>query len=57
MGSDGIFDNLFDEDIMKCLESQIDENNQIRNLQNTSNCLSLKAEILGYDPTYDSSFA
>ena len=56
MGSDGIFDNLFDDDIISCLETQI-KNRKIENLQNASNCLSMSAEIKGYDPTYNSPFA
>lgn len=29
---------------------------ELLNLQNTSNCLALKAEIMGYDQNYDSPF-
>ena len=47
---------LFDDDIISCLETQI-KNRKIENLQNASNCLSMSAEIKGYDPTYNSPFA
>jgi serine/threonine protein phosphatase PrpC len=58
MGSDGIFDNLFDEDIIQCLKGQFSaENLLLRDPQRASDCLSLSAEIKGYDPTYDSAFA
>jgi len=57
MGSDGIFDNLFDDDIMQCLKGQVNSDLQLRAPQRASDCLSLSAEIKGYDPTYDSAFA
>ena len=63
MGSDGLFDNLFDKDIIECLllnlnikKSKNLDKLEILNLQNTSNCLALKAEIMGYDKNYDSPF-
>jgi hypothetical protein len=56
MGSDGLFDNLFDKDIIECLQMNLNVNKskdldklEILNLKNTSNCLALKAEIMGYD--------
>lgn len=55
MGSDGIFDNLFVEDVKLCLNANIHRSNL--KVQDAANCLSTYAEIKGYDPKYDSPFA
>lgn len=56
MGSDGVWDNLFDEDIQHCVKSQL-KNQKLLNLQHVSNCISTFAEVKGYDADYLSPFA
>jgi len=68
MGSDGIWDNLYEKDIMKCVTAKIPkkisskDKNDYRifdehNLQLIANCLTLKAEQLSQEPMYMSPFA
>jgi len=58
MGSDGIFDNLMEEDFHVCLTPALNRSTKdIKNVQDTANCLSTLAEIKSYDPNYDSPFA
>ena len=47
MATDGVWDNLFPEDILVCVKSS-------ENLQNVSNCISNLAEVKSYDPKYES---
>lgn len=55
MGSDGLFDNLFDQDIMNCVKMQV-KIDLLVDPDATSKCLAVSAEIKGYDPTYESPF-
>jgi len=58
MGSDGIFDNLMEQDFHTCLKPNLDKTTKnLRSVKNTANCLSTLAEIKGYDPNYNSPFA
>ena len=58
MGSDGIFDNLYDEDILYCINKNLDfKTFDLKDLQRTADCLSFSAEVKGYDPNYDSPFS
>ena len=60
MGSDGLFDNLFDDDIKQCLESQMLEWNKkfrLKSMDDTATCISDKAYKLSKDRRYDSPFA
>lgn len=65
LGTDGIFDNLYDQDVLKCLKPEVTYANPIHprdhfNLldpQGAANCLASIAEKLSYDKTYDSPFA
>ena len=50
MGSDGVWDNLYDRDILTCVNTHND-------LSNISRCISTSAEIKGYDPSYKSPFS
>ena len=52
MGSDGIFDNLYETDILKCLRP-----GQDIDVQEAANCLSKKALMMSKDTNYDSPFA
>ena len=57
MGSDGIFDNLFDENIIECVKPHVNlKSLSIEDPQKVSSCLSMNAEIKGYDPNYDCPF-
>ena len=56
MGTDGLFDNLFDKDILACLEDST--HGQIAMDQTkVATCLATKAEKLSFDKKYDSPFA
>eukprot|EP00347_Sterkiella_histriomuscorum_P017594 403348740 len=73
LGTDGVFDNLYDKDVLKCLKPEVDYTNEsnaasptyssqydLYNLirpQEASNCLANTAEKLSYDKTYDSPFS
>ena len=59
MGSDGLFDNLFEKDIIECVKPNINPKKnelKINDLKKVSDCLSVKAEVMGYDPNYESPF-
>ena len=47
MATDGVWDNLFESDIMTCVNSS-------RDLGNISKCISTLAEVKSYDPKYES---
>ena len=58
MGSDGVFDNLEEPHIQRCLKPQLHSSSlDLKNIQMVSDCISTQAEIFGYDPKYDSPFA
>ncbi len=51
IGSDGLFDNLFDEDLVKCIDNPNVEP------QSAATCLAERAQALSLDKSYDSPFA
>ena len=51
MGSDGLFDNVFDPEIIKCLPTS-----EVEPLE-AATCLANKALLLSQDTKYDSPFA
>lgn len=51
MGSDGLFDNLYEDDLKICVK------NTDANPHNIATCLANKAHTMSYDKTYDSPFA
>lgn len=53
VGSDGVFDNLFNKDILKCLPSQTVN----ADVQKIANCLADSSLALSKDEAYDSPFA
>ena len=60
MGSDGLFDNLYDEDIKQCLSSNMLEWNQnfrLKSVDDTATCIGDKAYKLSKTRAYDSPFA
>lgn len=58
MGSDGIFDNMIEPHFQLCLNSYLDrESLNIIDIKSVADCMSMQAEILGYDPNYNSPFA
>ncbi|CDW74148.1 serine threonine family 2c [Stylonychia lemnae] len=58
MGSDGLFDNVYDEDLLNCIYPNFNkETKQITDHLAAAVCLSTKAEILGKDKKYFSPFA
>lgn len=63
MGTDGLFDNLFDQDIEGCLHPSVkahkDQKDQfeLENPEGVAKCMANKAYKLGKDRRYDSPFS
>ena len=55
MASDGIWDNLFDDDIKICLKAST-SSDHIVNVDQASQCISTLAECKGYMTDYESPF-
>ena len=56
MGSDGLYDNLFDTDILACVEASVMKRDRIDE-ENAATCIGNKALRKSKDPYYDSPFA
>ena len=56
MGSDGLFDNLYDEDILKCVYPNLKSQN-LQNPNEVAVCLANNAEEKSLDKKYFSPFA
>ena len=57
MATDGIWDNLFVEDIKACVQPRVTTTSgYLHNLQATSDCISTLSEFKSYDPKYESPF-
>ena len=54
MATDGVWDNLFNEDIQVCVNSQLQKDGSLKSAQKASDCISTLAEAKSYDPTYKS---
>ena len=65
MGTDGLFDNLYDEDIENCLRPGIkpagkqddEEMFELADPEGVANCMATKAYNLSKDTRYNSPFA
>jgi protein phosphatase PTC7 len=61
MGSDGLFDNMYDEDLLPCLLAQIRQSNDnkfmIDDPNKAADCLAKQAYDLSKKPNYMSPFA
>ena len=58
VGSDGLFDNVYDEDMLPCITPQLDvKSKKVKNLLQVATCLANKAEEHGMDKRYFSPFA
>ena len=63
MGSDGLFDNLFEHDIEKCLYKEIEERQGMENefmlksVNNAASCIGKKAYKLSKKTSHESPFA
>jgi len=60
MASDGIWDNLYNDDVQVCVNSQLSKtksDSSLGNLQAVSDCISTLAEAKGYDTKYESPFS
>lgn len=55
MATDGLFDNLYDPDILACLETSTAGSSNMDQTQ-VANCLATKAEKLSFDKKYKSPF-
>ena len=56
MGTDGLFDNLFEPDILACLEDTTAKQPAM-DQSKVAVCLAEKAEKMSYNKKYDSPFA
>lgn len=56
MGSDGLFDNLYDEDILKCIKPYL-KGKLLEDVTGSVNCMAEEAERKSYDKSYFSPFA
>ena len=57
LGSDGVFDNLFDKDIIDCIKPyDLTKELKPEDLKTASVCVAEKAETLSYDKNYKSPF-
>ncbi len=54
MGSDGVFDNLFDDDIKSCIQKHTI--NGSTNLELSADCIAVFAEFVSYKKDYISPF-
>ncbi len=54
MGSDGLFDNLFDNDIQNCIEKHT--LNGTTNIESAADCIAVYAEFVSYKKDYVSPF-
>ena len=58
LGTDGLFDNLFDKDIAECIRKELSgEKMDILDVNAAADCLANKAQKLGKDEDYESPFA
>ncbi|CDW72780.1 serine threonine family 2c [Stylonychia lemnae] len=65
LGTDGVFDNLFHDQIFQCLKPEINYSNpdhpinhfNMTDPQSASNCIANTAEKFSYDKTWDSPFS
>ena len=58
MGSDGVFDNLYDTDIIsQCIQPKINlVSGNIDDIQDTATCISTLAEVTSYKKDFESPF-
>lgn len=57
LASDGIFDNLYDHDILECLNKSASLQMTDLNAEYTATCIAKKAEKVSTDSLYDSPYA
>ena len=55
MGSDGVFDNLYDRDVAECVQKNMEGAN-LKGIQETADCLSKKSVEFGHRTDYVSPF-
>ncbi len=55
MGSDGVWDNLFDQDVAECVQREMIED-LLKDPEKAANCISNKALQLGLSKNYKSPF-
>jgi len=57
LGTDGVWDNAFNDDVKNCVSPQLDRATlSVKNLQAVSDCISTYAECVSYDKDYVSPF-
>ena len=56
VGTDGIWDNLYEEQIQACINPYLLTSGHMRDVQAASNCISTYAEFVSYDEKYLSPF-
>ena len=55
--SDGVSDNLFDEDFLPCIESRLNEEGNISSYGGAANCIARSAYSKGKQKDYLSPFS
>ena len=56
MGSDGVFDNTFDEEITEIIQKFIENNGNMKNLQEASDLIGRLSSEHGHDQNWRSPF-
>ena len=52
MGSDGLFDNLYSNEMLTCFEGRMNTDKSMSNLDEISKCIAYSAEVRSYDKAY-----
>ena len=52
VATDGIWDNLYENQVQDCIKPHLMPNGHLKNVQAASNCISAYAEFVSYDPKY-----
>jgi len=57
VGTDGLFDNLYDEQIKELIMPFLQDSNELADVQRVADVIADKAEQYGADPKWNSPFA
>lgn len=56
MATDGVWDNIFDQDIQSCVNYHLKRDGSLKSVDDVSKCISTLAEAKSYDKTWESPF-
>ena len=57
MATDGVFDNLYNKDIIKCVKSKLTKDKKLKPMQEVADCIAKTADEYGKRKDYESPFA